>query len=1231
MTTNAAVRRQLRTILGPQILGMKCAKTDGYDKASLISQLSMDDKVVSSLKDLYTALAECCPAGQNTYDKDPAMGDIWYTARHWDQVDGGKKAAFQSFLEVLLASKPFKHQKGSCRTNQMQWARKYKITSAPRAFRERKPTHGGEEYLSQPVPSDTRMRHVREKQGDALIPSNLSSEQGKGDLLSTAHPDAFMSNDALPKEISIHDAMTDIANAEPPPEMKYVTKMKGHSTRRDQKLMQKRPTQHTAGYQTPFSNLPPIPTYSSPTEAKRSRAEAMVEAANSELSTGSGNVTQSGQKMLNVTTYMTVGQGTGGKTQMGGGPGTNQVSDITNGGIVVVPDDHEDEDKAITGDRKKIPAPPSPEGNSPDESEALHFLWGEEQTKAKGGQPGQTSAKFLEFQSKYAHKSRIGMGKEEIDRAFQNLQTDIDALKHSDSIKSVLSNVVRLALDTGWIPVATIKGFIKSVPEDPEEAQKWHDTWTRTASTPGDIVRNEVSKDAEVAQQTGGGRTTTTPKAGQTGGQPLQGKGRRMTLQRVPIIERGGTDEIKRIARQYIREYLAREGPEAGMRVLWRAISKRGGAQSYKYFRDLNPEELTQLGQNYYGSGWVSSVQIAEKNWLDKYHRDNAGRDEAEAGQTEGGATPAQTAASSGQEQDHFTIGGIGTGGSSTGQGTLNPKSGSSGQSALETGSGVRYQGERWTKFASDRTTLAAKMKNDIKKFNDFNTLVEINEDVLRSERESKTPSAAKIKLLESIIANSKGSRDRYQNEMEKNQVELKRITDEIKPLRNIITAYNTAKEAYQNEITFHNNQLKGFNQIRDANAQREAREEEERRHNMRLADLQKSIDAGNEAFGYQVNMDAFTNIFDKLTGDEEPTDEYEIAEKAAYFGTKTEKKGDPDEDEPMPQAEPQQQQQEPLPQAGQQQQQQPPPAAREGRRGGAGVVDEAKHGRPFRGGLMTGAKPVAAIQPQSGGPAQTGQSTEGTSHQPRMEKDPETGERRQAVDREGNPLVDVVGPGQSTSQQPSVGPNAQGGEAGKAQQLGGRVENTYTPTLRLFFKEGDANIVPRINDNPIAKAANREVWYSFDAYDWEANDEDDNDLRLHNLVEEARRFYGPLDMEELLPQKAQQATQEQYNKMSKEVFSFPPFNQPDAFSIQLDIRGGAPLTTLTAEETEATFHDVYLKPWIEIPESSPWKRMTQMQGTQMSDSQLRDPLHFHPNDQFSDRYENAFIYTTDS
>jgi hypothetical protein len=202
---------------------------------------------------------------------------------------------------------------------------------------------------------------------------------------------------------------------------------------------------------------------------------------------------------------------------------------------------------------------------------------------------------------------------------------------------------------------------------------------------------------------------------------------------------------------------------------------------------------------------------------------------------------------------------------------------------------------------------------------------------------------------------------------------------------------------------------------------------------------------------------------------------------------------------------------------------------------------------------------------------------------------------------------------------------------------LGSRVENerykqadAYLPTLRLFFQEGDANIVTRINENPYAKMLDRKEWNELSDYDWEANNERNNPLYTYNLIDEARRFSGKLAGEELMPAMASEATQESYNKYPKEMFMETKEVTQDSDSIVLDVRGGAPLRPLSADETEAGFRDVYMKAWIDIPETSGWKKFTQVQGSQMSDSQIRDPNHLHVNDAYAEADENMFIYTTD-
>jgi len=189
---------------------------------------------------------------------------------------------------------------------------------------------------------------------------------------------------------------------------------------------------------------------------------------------------------------------------------------------------------------------------------------------------------------------------------------------------------------------------------------------------------------------------------------------------------------------------------------------------------------------------------------------------------------------------------------------------------------------------------------------------------------------------------------------------------------------------------------------------------------------------------------------------------------------------------------------------------------------------------------------------------------------------------------------------------------------------------STYTPYLRLSFKEGDANAVVRVNQDPEIKKINRLGWQSFNNYAWEANEELDNPLHALNIIDETRRFYAPLDKDEIMHEQAVEAVNESYNQC-KECYSVPPQAVLDGESCILDTRGDGNLSLLSPDETEMVFHNVYLDPWIEIPEDSPWKQFTQIEGTQLPDSMLADSERYAANDNPMLRFQNAFISSTDA
>ncbi len=71
------------------------------------------------------------------------------------------------------------------------------------------------------------------------------------------------------------------------------------------------------------------------------------------------------------------------------------------------------------------------------------------------------------------------------------------------------------------------------------------------------------------------------------------------------------------------------------------------------------------------------------------------------------------------------------------------------------------------------------------------------------------------------------------------------------------------------------------------------------------------------------------------------------------------------------------------------------------------------------------------------------------------------------------------------------------------------------------------------------------------------------------------------------------------------------------------------PHTIRSGRSTEAMFHDVFIPSFGEMSESSPLKRFTATEGTQISDSYLRDPSKV--TDYYWPRYDrmNRYIMNT--
>lgn len=1233
--SSAAVKRQLGVILSGRVVGLYVNKNDRLGKKDLIAQLALDSKVRSALTDLYGQCAEVCPADKNTFTQFPAVGDIQYVAKYYDQVDESKRAALKGFLDVIVANETFKGQSYSHRRNVSEWAMKYKVKTGP-DLKEPKPIRGGQWYQGQPTPSDTHTRHQREKQGDALIPSNLSEEQAKGMLESTAHPDAFMTNDSLPIIPSIHEAMTDFSNAEPTPDMKWKTSMQGHRAETDMKIMKNQPTTRTSGYRAKGQYLPPVPRYATTTETKLSREEAMVAAADSQQSTGRGNVTSEGQQQLNSTTYMTFGQGTGGKAQMGGVPGTNFLKNPIDSKTTTIPSDsktskdvHEDTindaDKPMGG--ITLPAGPTVDSeeaeesdiadqienyvkslSDPDEKDSfavplLKLVYTPKKEKVKNETKG---ASLIETQSRAQWLTDFGKRADEgIERWRKNTKNTTNSRNPLEFIKNWVNTKTDAIADAARSAIGLV-----GHDDDPEKILKVAEDTLKVVDKTLDVIIEKGGKAAEKAKEfkeklTKPGSDLSGLKefiAGNVtgkseGGESLQGR-RKMTLQ-----ERSTIDKLKNV---YGPVFGITKPEEPGEDTVGMTNTLKSLASKYKKDKNLSDED------------WQSYNNIISKhpNWAKTFEYLSG---QSTSHGTEDTATPAQK-----QVEQHDTTphqlrpippidSTLARKKTMHGQSSLNPPSAPT--SLVQTGSSTSTppKGDskggakkpRVTTFIDDAKDNIKKLHKEYRKYDDLITTY--NYQILAKKRA----------LAENVKLRMGSTKSSVEEALEGEIKELKKQKKEAEDK-------NTPgyKQSIRNKILPLLQPFKGQFEALKTIGEKEAAFNE-------IFEILHEIDPKPEKGSIHSTISDYLN---------------NLWQKGNFEGTgpdvdREEKKGGPPPDT--------------VPASG-------TPASSSAVAATVATpmdttdtsnttpvtVDTSGAGPNFGSDDTTGLDKKHTIKttgPYSKGGWDTKEEkipvdipyrkppTQPVPF-PNLYKPSDKEARGEEIKDINGAVIGYKRGEQGGENQTNTEGDVNGGGRGPDGNLkiNRMIENAYVPTLRLFFNEGDANIVNRVNNNPTAVQGSRDVWYDMNSYDWETNNEQDNDLYVMNIVDEARRFSGTLDREELMPKMASEATQESYNCHPKEVFSFPADQTIDAASIMLDVRGGAALTPLTEDQTEDTFHDVYIPDWVSIPNNSPWKRFTQIEGTQMSDSYLRDPSKFSSNDAFFDRNENAFIYTTD-
>lgn len=1158
--STAGVKRQLAQILSPKVLGVSVSRDGDVNRGVFISQLCNDQSVVDSLADLYGAVAEYCPSDMNCY-KDPAVGDVWWTMHHWKEAGETKKAAMSGFLQNMFSSKAWKLLKASGRNNEGRLRRKFNMTPKGVTFKEPMPQRGGQSYLTQPTPSQATTRHQREKAGDAVVPSNLSAEQGKGELRADATPDAFMSNQSLPIEVSIHDqAEGALATSEPTMDMKHTTYMKAHGTKKDMKLMKKRPTMDTDS----------LPHY------KRSRADAMVEAADSENHTGDGVVTRDGQNQLNVTTYQTTGQGTGGKTTMGGVPDTVRHPTPGSSLPTVIPSE-EEERKELSEEEEKI-SDVTVADSAKDEvkNRLVRSDSGIITTRDWRASSAYAVARDSEVEPPASDEERKKLGKPKGRAKADLFSGGTSKLTTSRADESKHNRGQRGINKTGKVRVP------KSGASDKSE-RKVHHTRSRSASI-GDLVFGAIPS----PEKTGGLSSIPSSPADKMADDPEI------------LVETGGSSKKSAVA--HAKSMLqVDQGPASIARVIAYLIGAGIAAEEAKKVvtatKDLinttvdsGKEVVKNITDPNPTSGSSSSSSVDPATARTGKKQNLLGRAYVTPHDQEPAKPPISIANS---------------GYSSVDQNALQPTDSFGITSVFSEMVKGDKQGEQETswrdKFGrhSEQAGAGAKSKQSVNASSsssssspatDNDWHVRKKKQHERQQQQTALQPESQGTSGSSLTETSSTTKGQWYNDIratnlfvlsgklktaERRRKVAHQAWEDAKTLDEKRIATENIQEAAHTKLEIHNQQQIILDQLRN-----------DPEYKIQMAGL--DVDT--------VNKNYFAKKYGMVVEEKEAEEE-----KGLHLGEEH-KLEEPDEAEDLTLG----------PKSSDSKIKTATKAGTAmGRVLPPGTID-SRGSSTFQptGTLNPGQQPSTPVPvPNS---YINGQQPDGkTNFSDYKHNDTQREKAYNQFQKEN---------GSGTTFNDS--------KKGESNTVSQPEEAAYMPTLRLFFTEGDANIVTRVNENPEAKKMNRLVWRELDNYDWETNEEDDNDLHIMNLVDEARRFYAPLDRDEFIPKQCKEAIQYMYD-ISNEVFEIPKNVEIDGDCLILDTRGGGNLTPMTADETDTQFHNVYMPPWIDIPASSPWKKFTQVEGSQLPDSMIENPNRFAPNDAPALRFQNSFITST--
>lgn len=1161
----SSVKRELRSILGSSLLKIKTNQKDSLNRNGLFAELAKDQRVTSALTTLYGQLDKACPDTANKYTtSNPCVGDFHYVIKNWETAGEDHKKAVRQFIETLLMSAPYSRLTNSGRANAITLRKKFGLP-LPSEFKEHKPQQGGQSYIGQPTPSDTGIRHVTEKTGDAIVPSNLSEEQGKGELEGKAHPDALMSNQGFPIEVSIHESNSDLATYSPGAAMNYSTNLTDVKAEVGTKLMEKFPTKGASGYKpaTSDNKMGKVATYNKEQQPMsvpyatinnkdRSREEGMVAAADSQTSTTTGAFTAAGQQQLNVTSYLTNQAGTGGKTTMGGQPNDEPMATNIGGSSLT----------------------------------------------SSGGQPvigDQVST--IETSSSQWQRGAVGAAA---------------AIAASDpSIISSIMQTIKGLIDTGTTgSVTIIDDVIKTI----EDTVKVGGKLSREILDKAESVFNKLSPESKdkINEITHKVNNTTFTELVQHVRAPPRKAYKLQTS--ISDLVRGepGTQHLKdKVPFKEGTGALVETGTKGWEPIYnrpgWYRNSETGEEKMKSAFEDLPAQPM---GRDVSQQEKTSSMDVdvgslgrridALKEGKKKKRK--AGSDMTDVADIEKllGENPGEIGDTLGvlkktrqeiaRKKNYYS--------QSSQQGKDKFKAEK--KKLIKETFNWRYSRKKKGGVLNSKQLSQLEQIFD-REEEEFETSQPapigpdppISTQTQASSQETKVSILPPIQLKGSATQPPEPTRtsadttelDKYKAAQEKErQDEQKRYQEgisraqsqaqaEVKHAQTIAyqqyraaviaksEAERLKREAQQRQEEFTAERMKLENEL--AKKEREAEKNKDNKQANALTEQQ---------------IAELTEHLNVLNDDLRKTTETVIAQDKRI---KDLSKGDKPAVEPVE-----------------------PTGARGGSGSSRGLSSDAASmdlGGDRDPEAMSTIDPNLRIPSEQGDP----EKMQDDEHEEKQ-RDMQALRLQYGVPPGWDPTKLIDQPAQPTSGTSQV----------------------YTPMLRLMMPEGGANVVLQVNNSEEAQKINRYGWQDFNNYQWEANEEVDNDLHAMNIIDETRRFYEPLDKEEFIRDQAAAATEETYN-MSQEIFTVPQNALLDGDSLVYDTRGDGNLRPYTEQEADTVFHDVYMDAWAEIPEESAWKQFTAVEGSQIYDSILQNPERYAARDNPLLRFQNDFIVST--